>query len=234
MTVGEAIAFVRSMLDEPSFEYHGSSTNRDGIFIDTLTEAASILAQECWWRGEKDATRPIWQEETVAATVNGVVATAQPILLVDSVRSNLRSTAPLANNLLLYDHVYTEPDVFYRRRYKGVADTAPTGPVSQGQKFVSRLEYTVDAGAVVVNMDPGMTYGNTNVIVCYLSVPTVSINQANQLPLAEYCHGAICDMAASILYRKEHPGDDRPQLGSMLDIDSIISMANQAMQGGAA
>lgn len=234
MTVGDAIAFVRSMLDEPSFEYHGSSTDRDTIFIDTLTEAASIYAQDVWWRGEKDATRPIWQEETIAAAANGIVVTALPILLVDSVRSNLRSTAPLANNLLLYDHVYTEPDIFYRRRYKGVADTTPTGPISQGQKFVSRLEYTVDAGAVVVNMDPGMVYGNTNVIVCYLSVPTVSTTQTNQLPLAEYCHGAICDLAASILYRKEHPGDDRPQLGSMLDIDSILALSDRSAQGGIA
>lgn len=234
MTVAEAIAFVRSMLDEPSYEYHGSSTDRDTIFIEALAEAAATYAQDAWWRGEKDATRPVWQEETVAMTNTGVVATAQPILLVDSVRSNWRSTAPSASNLLLYNHVYTEPATFFRRKYKGVADTAPTGPISAGQKFVSRLEYTIDNGAVVVNRDPGMTYGNNNVIVCYLSVPVVSTTQTNQLPLAEYCHGSLCDLAASILYRKEHPGDDRPQLGSMMDIDAIITMATRASQGGAA
>jgi hypothetical protein len=234
MTVAEAIAMVRSLLDEPSYEYHGSSGNRDTIFIDALTEACSTHAQETWWRGEKDATRPIWQEETIAMDAVGAVATSLPILLVDSVRSNLRSTAPAANNLLLYSHVYTEPDKFYRRRYKGVADTVPTGPISQGQKFVSRLEYTIDAGVVVVNRDLNMVYGNDNIVVCYLSVPTVSTTQTNQLPLAEYCHGAVCDLAASFLYRKEHPGDDRPQLGSMLDIDAVLAAFEGAKQGGMA
>jgi hypothetical protein len=42
------------------------------------------------------------------------------------------------------------------------------------------------------------------------------------MPMAVYIHPFICDKAAEILYRKEHPGDDRPSIGGIIDIESAL------------
>lgn len=233
MTVAEGIAMVRLLLDEPKYEYFGESTNLDGEFRDALRQAAAQYAKQAYDRGEKEAVRPIWRRETGAMNGSGVVTLTLPFLVVEEVASNwsVNTLAVAPFTTFYYVHRYASPQEFYRRQLRSPWDAqAPTVGVATGQTFFGRLEYTIDNSTIVVNRQPGNIYANSDVIVTYLSVPVISATGTDQLPLARYTHGIICDIAAQIMYRKEHPGDDRQALGSIVDIESALSAG--ATQGG--
>jgi hypothetical protein len=75
-----------------------------------------------------------------------------------------------------------------------------------------------------------MPTANKNVLVSYIQVPAISATLTNQLPMATYIHPFICDKAAEILYRKEHPGDDRPSIGGILDVEGALYQAMRGQQ----
>ena len=220
MTVAESIAFIRTMLDEPKYEYYGTSSwplNTNDIFIDALREAAAQFAREAWHRGEKEAIRTLWTEASLALGANQNAGMPSAYLFIESVRSNYRDAGAKQ-----WPHVYVSPDVFMRRRHRTAIEGSSGSSFNSAQKYVTRAEYTLIGNDIYATSNTASPTTNKNIVVTYIAVPTVSSNTANALPLAEYVHPTICEKAAEILYRKEHQGDDRSGLGTMIDLESAM------------
>lgn len=213
MTVAESITFVRLLLDEPKYEYFGTQVNQNTIFIDALREAAAKVTRECWYRGEKEAIRPLWRESQLALGVNQNAGMPTDYMFIESVRSNYRNAAEKQ-----WAHKYVSPNTFMRRRHRTPFENQSGTSFNSQEKFVTRAEYTLIGNDVYATSN---TAGQT-ITITYISVPVVSTNLSSTMPLAEYIHPKICEKAAEILYRKEHPGDDRPAVGSIYDIEAAI------------
>lgn len=225
MTVQEAIDFVRNLLDEPKYEYFGTSTDLVTVFRDALREAAAIVARECWHRGEKEALRPLWTEVTLPLNGNQMATMPTRFLFIESVRSNYQD-----NNDKTWPHKYVSPAVFSRRLHRTPFDGA-SGNQFQGRNlYMTRAEYTIVGNNIMATTNPFMPTANKNILVSYIQVPTISATLTNQLPMATYIHPFICDKAAEILYRKEHPGDDRPSIGGILDVEGALYQAMRGQQ----
>jgi hypothetical protein len=95
---------------------------------------------------------------------------------------------------------------------------------------MTRAEYTIVGNNIMATTNPFMPTANKNVLVSYIQVPAISATLTNQLPMATYIHPFICDKAAEILYRKEHPGDDRPSIGGILDVEGALYQAMRGQQ----
>ena len=214
MTVAESIAFVRTLLDEPKYEYFGTSTNLNAVFIEALREAAAQVARECWNRGEKEALRPLWKEAQLTLGVNQNSAMPEDYMFIESVRSNYRDQ--LAKQ---WPHKYVSPAVFNRRRNRTPFENVSGISYDGGTKFITRAEYTLIGSDLYATA----TGSNKSVVVTYIAVPVVPTTPlTSSMPLAEYIHPMICEKAAEIMYRKEHPGEDRQMLGSIYDIEAAI------------
>lgn len=225
MTTLEAITFVRMVLDEPKYEYFGTSADASTVFVDALREAAAIVARTCWNRGDKDALRPIMQEVSGTLDANGKITLPAPYLFIDSVMSNYRG---LTSSRWL--HTYVDPAVFFRRRHRSPTEGASGISVGSAELFVSRAEYTTIGLDIYATGSTTAPTPNKDIIVTYVGVPAVSATPGDQLPMAEFIHPVICDTAAGILYRKEHPGDDRPLVGTVVDTPGAMY---QIIRGGA-
>lgn len=218
MTVGEAIELVRNMLDEPKYEYYGSDTDLTTVFVTALREAAAIVARECWYRGEKEALRPLWAEYQLALDPFQSTVIPTKFLFIESVRSNYEDGADK-----LWPHKYVSPAVFSRHG-------------DYQSKFYKRAEYTiVDSkipgfAAIQASVNPFVLTQNKDVYVTCIAVPFVSGTLTDEMPMALYVQPVICDKAAEILYRKEHPGDDRPNIGGIMDIEAALYKVMRGQQ----
>lgn len=217
MTVAEGISFIRLLLDEPKYEYFGSSVDLNSVFIDALREAAAQFAREAWHRGEKEVLRTLWTESQLTLGANQNAGMPSAYLFIESVRSNYRDAGAKQ-----WPHLYVSPDVFMRRRHRTPFEGNSGSSFNSANKFVSRAEYTLIGNDIYATSNTGSPTTNKNIVVTYIAVPTVSTVLSTNLPLAEYAHSKICEKAAEILYRKEHPGDDRQGLGTMIDLEAAI------------
>ena len=109
-----------------------------------------------------------------------------------------------------------------RRRHRTAFEGNSGSSFNSAQKFVTRAEYTLIGNDIYATSNTASPTTNKNIVVTYIAVPTVSSTLSNNLPLAEYVHPTICEKAAEILYRKEHPGDDKQGLGTIIDLESAI------------
>lgn len=212
MTVGESIELVRNMLDEPKYEYFGSDTDLTTVFRTALREAATIVARDCWYRGEKEALRPLWSEFQLSLDPFQMATMPQEFLFIESVRSNYQDSADK-----LWPHKYVSPAVFSRHR-------------TDQSKFYHRAEYTIIGANISATVNPFVVSQNKDVYVTYIQVPVISATLTDQMPMAVYIHPVICDKAAEILYRKEHPGDDRPSVGGIMDVEAALYKAMRGQQ----
>jgi hypothetical protein len=214
MTVAEAIAFVRTLLDEPKYEYFGTSTDLNSVFIDALRQAAAQVTRDCWNRGEKEAIRTLWREVQLTLGINQNAAMPEDYMFIESVVSNYRD--PLAKR---WPHKYVSPAVFNRRRNRTPFENVSGVSYDGGTKFFTRSEYTLIGSDIYATA----TGSGKSITVSYIAVPVVPTTPlSSSMPLAEYIHPMICEKAAEIMYRKEHPGDDRAVLGSIYDIESAL------------
>lgn len=221
MNITESINFVRTLLDEPKYEYHGNSTDLNTVFITALKEAAALVARECWYRGEKEALRTLWSETTLTLNANRTGTMPGTFLFIDSVKSNY--TDDSGGNLeKKWPHKYVSPATFSRRRYRTPFEGNSGASFDSSTKYYGRAEYTIIGGNIVVSASPQWATANKDITVSYIATPDIQLPLTNSLPLPEYMHGAICDKAAEILYRKEHPGDDRPNVGGIMDVESAL------------
>jgi hypothetical protein len=225
MTVAEAISLVRTMLDEPKYEYYGSSSSLNATIIDALNKAASMVAKECWYRGEKEAIRPLWRETTATLDINQRAVMPEQFMFIESVRSNFRSGTAKP-----YLHVYVDPGIFRRRQMRNPSEGNSGSSANAFTKFVSRAEYTIIGGNVFATGSTLAPTNNKNVIISYIRVPLVSSVLTDQMPLAEYMHATICDTAAGVLYRKDHPGDNRPNVGGLIDVEASLYQLMRGQQ----
>jgi hypothetical protein len=177
------------MLDEPKYEYHGSSSSLNGTIIDALTKAVSMVAKECWYRGEKEAIRPLWRETTVALDSNQRAVMPEAFMFIESVRSNFHSSAAKP-----YLHSYVDPGIFRRRQMRNPSEGNSGASVNGFAKFISRAEYTIIGRDVYATGSTAATTNNKNVIISYIRVPTVSTVLNDAMPLAEYMHATIGPM----------------------------------------
>jgi hypothetical protein len=223
MTITNAILFVRSLLDEPKFEYHGASTDLNTVFATALQEAAAIVARECWYRGEKEALRTLWTESVLPLNSNQVATMPNNFLFIESVRSNF-----VDNSDKQWPHKYVSPAIFSRRRQRVPFEGNSGTSYNSATKYYARAEYTIVGNNIMATSNTQFATPNKDVTVTYIRVPTIQAPFSNQLPLAEYMHATICDKAAEILYRKEHPGDDRKSVGSIVDVEAALYQAMRA------
>lgn len=87
---------------------------------------------------------------------------------------------------------------------------------SAATSISGRYEYTVEEGTVKTN---GSAFMAT-----YYRVPALT----SELALPVFTHAIICDDAAALLYRKDHPGAERPTLGSIYDIEELLRKKDAA------
>lgn len=213
MTVAESITFVRLLLDEPKYEYFGTQVDLNTVFRDALREAAAKVTRECWYRGEKEAIRPLWRETQLTLGAGQNAGMPGDYMFIESVRSNYRNAAEKQ-----WAHKYVSPNIFMRRRHRTPFENQSGTSFNSQEKYVTRAEYTLIGNDIYATSN---TAGQ-NIVVTYISVPTISSTLSDGMPLAEYIHPKICEQAAEILYRKEHPGDDRPAIGGIYDIEAAI------------
>lgn len=209
MTLAQAISMVRVMLDEPRFEYHGSSTAANDVFIRALEDAAEFCARTYWYRGEKEALRPLETEELLVLAGDKSVTPSTPYLFVETVIGMPDDTSPT------YYARYVPPEKFFSGERWNIGN-AP----SATRRYSGAFEYTTYGGKIYLNHPTSFV---ASIRVLYVAVPSIPLATplGNQLPLAEYVHGAIVDKAAEILYRKEVPGGRRSDLGSLLDLSVL-------------
>lgn len=219
MTINEAINFVRTLLDEPKYEYYGSSADLTSVFVTALTEAASLVARECWYRGEKEGIRTLWNEATLTLDGNRVAAMPGPFLFIESVRSNYSDPLGIEKK---WPYKYVSPAIFSRRRHRTPYEGNAGVSFDNNTKYFTRAEYTIIDGNIVASAVPQWTTGNKDITVTYIATPVIQAPFTNEMPLPEYMHGVICDKAAEILYRKEHPGDDRESVGGIVDVEAAL------------
>jgi hypothetical protein len=62
MTIGEAVSYIRMLLDESGIEAH-----TDASIVDALMEASVYKAREYYRSGEKEAIRNLYREDTIAS-----------------------------------------------------------------------------------------------------------------------------------------------------------------------
>lgn len=225
MTVGQSIELVRNMLDEPKYEYYGSDSDLTTVFITALREAAAQVARECWYRGEKEAIRPLWAE--LSLTLDGTQTATMPtqFLFIESVRSNYQDGADK-----LWPHKYVSPAVFSRRWHRTPFDVASGNQFVGQSKYYTRAEYTIVGANIMATVNPFTATPNKDIRVTYIQVPVISTTLTNQMPMALYIQPVICDKAAEILYRKEHPGDDRPSVGGIMDVEAALYKVMRGQQ----
>lgn len=225
MTVAQGIEFVRNLLDEPKYEYFGTDADLNTVFRDAMREAASLVARECWHRGEKEALRTLWAEATLTLDATQTATMPERFLFIESVRSNFQDFPDK-----LWPHKYVSPAVFARRRNRATFE--PSVPVNGplGAIYYGRAEYTVVGANIQATSNTIVATPNKNIRVTYIRIPTISTTLTDAMPMPAYMHPTICDKAAEILYRKEHPGDDRAAVGSILDLEGALY---KAMRGQA-
>lgn len=219
MNITEAINFVRTLLDEPKYEYHGNSTDLNTVFITALKEAATIVARECWYRGEKEAIRTLWTEVVLALNLSRTAVMPGTFLFIDSVKSNFTDASGTEKE---WPHKYVSPAVFSRRNHRSPFETNSGSSFDAATKYYGRAEYTIIGGNIIATSNPALATADHDVKVAYIATPDIQLPLSNKLPLADYMHAAICDRASEILYRKEHPGDDRQNIGGILDVESAL------------
>lgn len=234
MTVAQAIRAVRMILDEPKYEYFGQSTDLDTEFREALEAAAAQVAREMHLRGEKEAVRPIYVEESVLITGGNRVQPTLPYLEICEVWSNwdldLGTVAP--GSIFRMRHAFVPPQEFHRRQWRATTSSAtPAAGIPASETHIGRLEYTIDSDDILVNRDQTILYENDTVTITYLAVPTVSLTGTDPMPLGVHIHGYICDVAAEIMYRKEHPGENRQMVGGMVDLEGALLIAAQKGPG---
>lgn len=201
MTTNDAIAFVRTMLDESRFEQIGRSTDPNTAFVEALQAAAIEKAREYWFRGEKEALRTEFQSELVGASP---ATLANPILFIESVSIGRTAT----DTAYAVSAVYVPVD-----EYTNELLSSQLGQTSRS----GRAEYTVLGNQIYHN-------GNSTAgaLVNYYRIPVVSPTITDNLPLARYTHGVICERAAKLLYQEESPAIERTSLGDLLDLTNSL------------
>lgn len=217
MTTAQGIEFIRNILDEPKYEYFGSDADLATVFREAMREAATTLARECWHRGEKEALRPLWAEVTLTLNASGVATMPERFLFIESVRSNFQDSTDK-----FWPHRYVSPGVFARRGNRTPFEPSIPFNSPMAAQYYGRSEYTIIGNNIHATSNGIVSTPNKQIKVSYIRVPTISQTTTDSLPMATYVHPTICDKAAEILYRKEHPGDDRSAVGSILDIEGAL------------
>lgn len=217
MNISEAIQFVRTLLDEPKYEYHGVSTDLDTVFVTALQEASAIVARECWYRGEKEAIRTLWAEAVLPLNSSQTATMPGQFLFIESVKSNFADGTDTQ-----WPHKYVSPAVFSRRRHRSPFEGNSGVSFNAYTKYHGRAEYTIVGSNILATSNFQLATPNKDITVSYIATPIIQAPFSNKLPLADYMHGTICDKAAEILYRKEHPGDDRQSVGGIIDVEGAL------------
>lgn len=198
MTYSQGIEYIRTLLDESGIEMY---TDED--IYRCIGEAQIAKAREYYYRGEKEAVRPLYREDIITGSVGALSETPMNIevcmLKTQVVQTDYRIGAE-----------YVEPLEYQRYQF-------PNNSVSNTRS--GRAEYTYDNNLIKHNGIAAM--------VCYYKLPDTT-PPAAQIPLAEYCHPQIIDYAAAMLFKKEVPDTDHAAIGSLYDIEAILvsSMSN--------
>lgn len=217
MTVQKGIDLVRLLLDESGYEFIGVSTDTTTAIVQALQQAALQKAQEYWSRGDKEATLSLWTEQTV--TGNPASLSFTP-LHIETVRTQNHATDTSFKAVAKF----VPHEQWGQRRFNNPS----TLGVSTG-----RYEYTYYDDKIYHNGD-----ATAGVKVSYLAQPAVSSTLSNQLPMAVWTHGPICERAAKILYEKEVQDDDRAinqynaqkfrsPLSGLLDLEEVFDSMRQ-------
>lgn len=192
MTYSQGTEYIRTLLDESGIEMY-----TDDDIYRCIGEAQIAKAREYYYRGEKEAVRPLYREDIITGNVGALSETPMNIevcmLKTQTAQTDYRIGAE-----------YVEPLEYQRYQF-------PNTSVSNTRS--GRAEYTYDNNLIKHNGIAAM--------VCYYKLPDTT-PPAAQIPLAEYCHPQIIDYAAAMLFKKEVPDTDHAAIGSLYDIEAIL------------
>lgn len=201
MTYQEGVDYIRMLLDESGIEAYS-----DNDILGCIGEAQIAKAREYYYRGEKEAIRPLYREETGSSAsfpLSEIVMNIEVCLLKTQ-------TAQIAYPI---PAEYVEPLEYQRYQF-------PNPSVSS--KISGRAEYTYDNNFIKHN--------GIGAMVCYFKLP-LALGLAAQIELAEYCHPQIIDYAAAMIFKTEVPDADHAPVGTLYDIENILgTMQNELAQ----
>jgi len=197
MTIREAVAYIRMLIDESGIEAY-----TDDNIIDAVSEAAVVKAREYYQRGEKEAIRSLYREELVAGTSGQL---AEPVMNIEVclLKTQSAQVSPQINA------TYVSPLEY--REYQFLNP-------STNSTISGRAEYSYDNNTIFHN--------GTSALVCYYRLPT-AIGLAQQIELAGYVHPQVADYAAAKIMRSEVLDTDHQTVGKMYDIEAILTEFQQ-------
>lgn len=193
MTFQEGIDYIRLLLDESGIEAY-----TDSDILGCIGEAQVAKAREYYYRGEKEAVRPLYREEVGGGTTLVLSEIPMNIEVCMLKTQAAQISYPVSAE-------YVEPLEYQRYQFPNP---------SVNTKISGRAEYTYDNNTVQHN--------GIGAMVCYYKLPIAS-GYAAQIELAEYCHPQIVDYAASMIFKTEVPDADHAPIGSLYDIEHILT-----------
>lgn len=198
MTYSEGVAYIRMLLDESGVEMY-----TDDDIYKCIGEAQIAKVREYYYRGEKEAVRPLYREDFITGS-SGALSETPMNIEVCMIKTQVAQTE------YRIGAEYVEPLEYQRYQF-------PNPSVSNTRS--GRAEYTYDNNLIKHNGIAAM--------VCYYKLPNTT-PPAAQIPLAEYCHAQIIDYAAAMIFKSEVPDQDHGAVGSLYDIEAILasSMSN--------
>lgn len=199
MTYREAIAFVRLLIDESAAEAYS-----DNDILACLGEAQVAKAREYYQRGEKEAIRPLYREDTIGDS-SGNTALSETPMNIEVVLLKLQ----VAEVEFRAEAVYVELEEYMHYQYPNPAVNSTIS---------GRCEYSYRNNEVYHN--------GIAALVCYYKLPTAN-GLAQEIELAEYCHPQIVDYAAALILKSEVPDTDHSVVGGLYDIDNILTVMSQ-------
>lgn len=192
MTYSEGVAYIRMLLDESGFEMY-----TDNDILGCIGEAQIAKAREYYNRGEKEAIRPLYREESFSGSTGNL---SEPVMDLEACLLKTQ----VAQASFQVAATYIEPLEYARYQ---MPNTSVSHTIS------GRAEYTFDNNTVRHNGIAAM--------VSYYKLPTAT-GLAEQIELAEYCHPQIIDYAAAMIFKSEIPDTDHAPVGSLYDIETIL------------
>ena len=223
MTVPQAFTMVRTLIDESSNEFVGDLVDFDKDIRDALREASYQVVRELWYRGEKEALRPLWTEVLTTAQNSYQFADDDVPLFIESVLVGTYEPSPFSRDPF-FPAVYVPVEKYSQLRVQPNI----RGPLTHG-----RLEYTMRRDTIL--------FQGWGARISYYRRPDLDVNSSGEMfdniysgpANSEWLHGFICERAASILMQRAVQDQEREALGSFFDLERILELRMQQQQQGA-
>lgn len=216
MTKQEAIDFVRMFIDESGVEFVGTLVDAQSDVKRALQEASYDKVREWWARGDKEALRPFWKQETyTGASPYSFASYAVQPMFIETVQVRVGSD-------VRYPAKQTTLELWTQWQAANPLMGARVGSAEYAYKE-GQIFFVGDGIVVSYYLKPDIDW--TNLALELFNPPYVATSGA------AWTHAQICERAAQILMSRQPLDEDRVPLGVIYDIERLMSQ--QAERGAA-